>query len=303
MADSLTPLLLDAKKEYSVRLCEIMSPFIMKFLEGTYDAARDVAGDRKALIAFQERLRHVPSWNANIISEYTKVIEQKYDYFSDLMAAVFVSYVKVLSSIKISSQRPNVKLKLPTNELFVHQVYICTARNFYENPYAINESVTVKLQLIANAIETAVRNLLPLGDVLQAYLASAVNSDEKTMNPALSPAQSDEDEQRLPTPQSSSDDEEEEDDFQEERMVPFGAPPPQPPPLYTPPQPPHHVSEPPPPPPSTPPPMSSLPPIPHVPFPQQQQQQPVLSATSHPFPSQTSQPLFDDALDGEKQFR
>ena len=222
MADTLTPLLLDAKKEYTLRLSEVMNSFVVQFIDATFRAARKDVGDRKALMEFQDRLRAVPSWNASIISQYTRDIENKYSYFSDLVAAVFVTYVKVLSSIKISAQRPSVKLKLPSNEAFVHQVYVYTAKNFYENPHAARDSQQVKSGLVLNAIETAVRTMLPLGDVLQAYLSSAVN-DDNTMNPIMSPAQSDDEEHevRVPEPESESDS-----DFDEgeEKIIPNMAP-------------------------------------------------------------------------------
>lgn len=191
MADSLTPLLLDAKKEYTKRLAEILTPFLLKYIDTTYAAALEEAGGAKSLVAFQQRLRTVPGWNAGIIREYTAALENKYSYFSDLVAAVFVTMVKVLSSIKLSANRPNVKLKLPTNDAFVHKVYVCTARNFYECPQAARDnSPSQRSHLVAAALETAVRDLLPLGDVLHAYLSSAVNED-KTVNPILSPVHSD----------------------------------------------------------------------------------------------------------------
>jgi hypothetical protein len=221
MADTLTPLLLDAKKEYTLRLSEVMGPFVVQFVDATYRAARKEVGDRKALMEFQDKLRAVPSWNASIISQYTRDIENKYSYFSDLVAAVFVTYVKVLSSIKISSQRPSVKLKLPSNETFVHQVYVYTAKNFYENPHAVRDSQQVKGGLIFNAIEMAVRNMLPLGDVLQAYLSSAVN-DDNTMNPVMSPAQSDDEDGEAQDARATVPDSDSESDFDEgeEKIIP-----------------------------------------------------------------------------------
>jgi hypothetical protein len=309
MADTLTPLLLDAKKEYTLRLAEVMSPFVIKFIDTTYRTAKKEAGERKALLDFQERLRQVPSWNAAIIEDFTRDIENKYSYFSDLVAAVFVTYVKVLSSIKISSQRPNVKLKLPENSSFVHQVYINTAKNFYENPYAVKDSQQSKAILVLNAIETSVRTMLPLGDVLQAYLSSAVNEDN-AINPVLSPAQSVDGNEEEETPPEPSDSESDFED-NEEKVIsgvtdpsaptdpsgttdPFG--PTDNPPVISPinqPFPDDATPPPPPPPPQptyvpTPP-----PPTPHQPYGAPQQQQP-----QH-FP----RPLFDDAVDGEHQFR
>ena len=224
MADTLTPLLLDAKKEYTLRLSEVMSPFVVQFVDATYRAARKEVGDRKALMDFQDRLRSIPSWNAAIISQLTRDIENKYSYFSDLVAAVFVTYVKVLSSIKISSQRPSVKLKLPSNESFVHQVYVHTAKNFYENPYAVRDSQQIKAALVLTAIETAVRTMLPLGDVLHAYLSSAVN-DDNTINPIMSPAQSDDEDPEPPGDlQSPVSDSESDFDEGEEKIIPSAGP-------------------------------------------------------------------------------
>lgn len=297
MADTITPLLLDAKKEYTMRLSEIMSPFVIQFIDATYRSAKKEVGERKAYIEFQERLRQVPTWNSAIIAGYTRDIENKYAYFSDLMAAVFVTYVKVLSSIKISAQRPSVKLKLPTNEAFVHQVYIYTAKNFYENPYAVRDSQQTKAGLVLNAIEIAVRNMLPLGDVLQAYLSSAVN-DDNTMNPVLSPAQSvDENHEVQEMPESDS-----ESDFDEgeERIIP-GVSEEKEEPVISPINHPFPAPNAP-----TPPPSAPLPsPFPSAPTPPSQAfVQPTQPQYSHPPPPPPHpRPLFDDAIDGEHQFR
>lgn len=183
--DGLNPLLLDAKREYMTRLSEVVSPFVIKFLDTAYAAALDECGHTKALLAFQKVLRQVPLWNAAQIKDTTQKIENKYSFLGDLIAAVFVSYVKVLSSIRISTQRPNVKLRLPTNDAFIHKVFETTARAFYENPQAIHDRLQ-KQKLVNCSIEMAVRDMLPLKDVLQAYLSTAVD-DDQTFNPVLSP--------------------------------------------------------------------------------------------------------------------
>jgi hypothetical protein len=323
MADALTPLLLDAKKEYSIRLCEIMSPLVLKFIDTTFRKAHENVGSRDSLIAFQEQLRCVPEWNSTIIRNHTQAIETKYSYFSDLIAAVFVTHVKVLSSIKLSSQRPNIKLKLPTNEAFVHQVYISTAKNFYENPYAAqNRDRSFRIQLISSAIESAVRAMLPMGDVLQAYLASAVNNDH-TVNPVLSPAQSGDEndsESDGDDNSTSSSFEEEADEEQGEqggpdKIVMFDQ---EPAPTHLPQAQAHDslgiayhspTAAPPPPPPPPP----QIQPLPTPPLPAPPLPAPALSAPAHqqPYIQQAQQqqqpimkePFFADASDGEHQFR
>lgn len=207
MSDSLQPILIDAKKEYQVRLTELMTPFLMQYVNGTYAHAEEEVGSRKALMEFQRILHAVPQWNSSIIRERTEAIEKKYSFFSNLVAAVFVATIKVLSSIRISSQRPNIKLKLPSNDAFVHKVYVCVARNFYENVTVMRDGdIATKKRMICNGIETAVRDMLPLGEVLTAYLSTAV--DDNQVNPVLSPVQSD-DEDAVSSIESSSSEEDE----------------------------------------------------------------------------------------------
>ena len=222
MAENLNPLLLDAKREYSLRLAEIMSPFVVQFMEYTYVRVLKDVGNRKSLMQFQKEMQAIPGWNTAIIKDKTAAITAKYPYFDDLMAAVFVTYVKVLSSIKISSARPNIKLKLPGIESFVHQVYVASAKNFYDKVYVMQTTNPgEKEKLVADAIEVAVRTLLPLGDVLQAYLTNAVDEDRKTVNPILSPIPSDDEADPLVENADEDEDEDEADDeFEENKFVP-----------------------------------------------------------------------------------
>lgn len=214
MTDNLNPLLLDAKREYSLRLSEIMSPFVMSTLNTMYTKAIHDAGHMKSLIEFQKQLQTIPQWNSCVIKELSSNITSKYPFFEDLVAAVMVTYVKVLSSIRISSSRPNIKLKLPSVDAFVHQVYISTAKNFYENARVMQTTDRqTKHQLIADGIESAVRVLLPLGDVLQAYLTNAVDESRSTVNPVHSPVKSEIVDDDVQKEEEEQDDDDDDDDF------------------------------------------------------------------------------------------
>ncbi len=292
--DSATPFMLEAKREYLTRLCDDLAPFILKDLRATYDAAR-AKDANKALLNFQNELRAIPKWNAGIIREKTEIIEARCPWLSNLIAAVFVSFIKVMSSVRVSQhERPNIRLKLPTNDAFVHQVYVETARTFYETPDRIRQGDSQsRIAIVQAAIETAVRDQLPLQDILQAYLGKSVD-DEGTMAPVLSPVHSDDDE---PTPaaddsgferaaeafsESSSDDEEPD---EEPKVIPV------------PPAPGHYQAPPPapaayPPPAPAPTPVAPLPPPPHqLPAPSQ------LPVPSQ-IPPARPRPVFDDAEDG-----
>jgi hypothetical protein len=304
--DTLTPFLLEAKREYLTRLSDDLSPIILRDMRALYEEAKKEQPS-KALYSFQSRLKQIPKWNASLVREKTASVETKSPYLSSLIAAVFVSFIKVMSSVRVSQdEKPNIRLKLPTNDAFVHQVYVETARKLYENPELVRQvSSSDRIALVQVAIETTVRDQLPLQDILQAYLGKSVD-DEGTMAPVLSPVHSDEDE---PTPvaddsdfqrtgqvdeafsESSSESEEEEEAQPKFIPMPDSTPSQQPHPQQPHPQQPQPMPQP-------------MPqPQPMHPYPQQHRVQlPASYQQQHPpQPPHVPQPpkaLFDDADDG-----
>ena len=166
MADSLTALLIDAKKEYSARLCEIVSPPLAHYMQCLYRADETV----NRYISFQRQLSQIPFWNTYIIQEKTSEITRKFPYFENLMAACIVSNVKVLSSIRLSSDRPNIKLKLPGVDVFVHELYKQTAQALYYYPTLMDCGIDKLNETIFESIERAIRRLIPFDDILSSYL-------------------------------------------------------------------------------------------------------------------------------------
>ena len=205
--DTLSPFLIDAKREYLARMTDALTPIIVfKEFKRMYDAAQKARGD-KALLIFQRDLQKIQSWNAGTVREKTQAIENKYSWLSQLIAMLFVSFIKVMSSVRVTNtDRPNIRLKLPTNDVFIHKVYVETARAYYENPYLIRRNDTeVHQAIVQKAIETTVRDELPLQDILEAYLGKSVDGDG-TMAPILSPVHSeDEDAEAAPADDSTFD--------------------------------------------------------------------------------------------------
>ena len=173
----LTPLLIDATKEYVGQLTDILAPYVVNHLVGLYMAAQKQAPKAHTL-TFQNALRAIPQWNSNTVQQHTADIQNKYSFLGDLIAACFVAYVKILSSVKLHQQKPNIRLKLPTNDAFVHKVYIHTAREFYATPALLRADRAVKVGIIRAAVEASVRDMLPIEDILKAYLGNTVDSEE-----------------------------------------------------------------------------------------------------------------------------
>lgn len=182
MDTGLTPLLIDAKKEYVGQLTDVLAPYVLNRFVNLFMAARRAA-PKTPILAFQKALRDIPSWNAGTIVEYTQEIQSKYTFLGDLIAACFVAYVKILSSVKLHQQKPNIRLKLPSNDAFVHKVYVHAAREFYTTPALINADRATKVAVVKMAVETSVRDMLPIEDILKAYLGNTVDASDNSMLP------------------------------------------------------------------------------------------------------------------------
>lgn len=171
----LTALLLDAKAEYRLQMEDVVTPSIVETIGGLWDMSVAEGGSRDGILVFQKYLRGIPGWNASVISNKTKEITYTYPYFEDLIAACIIAQLKIMSSIKLSQEKPTVQLKLPTPETFLHEVYIQTARRIYDNPFMISGASNLDVVLapvVSDAIEKTIRKMIPFKDVLIAYLQS-----------------------------------------------------------------------------------------------------------------------------------
>lgn len=174
-----TAVLVDAKRMYTAQLCDALHPTILSIFENIYSGC---VNQKKPLVAFMTRLKESPVWNNGIIKKYTDMLVGKCPWLKDLLAAVFVSHVKVLTSVRLGNNKPHIKLKIPSNETYVHAVLVDVAQELYSNPYLIQQndlkSKAVKKELVCKCIDNNVRNLLPIKDILQAYMGSSVSNNE-----------------------------------------------------------------------------------------------------------------------------
>lgn len=173
----LSPLLVSAKDEYIRQIADVIAPFAINVVNTLYTAAKKNAGFGKPTRDFQAKLREIPVWNQSMIDAQVVAITNKYKYFPELVAAAFVSYVKILSSVKIHSHKPHIQLKLPADDVFVHKVFVNVAKTFYLDPALVKSPREIRLAIVRNAVETSVRELLPTEDILRAYLGGSVDAD------------------------------------------------------------------------------------------------------------------------------
>ena len=109
--------------------------------------------------------------------QHTDNITNRCAWFNDLLAAVFVSCVKILSAVRLNKDNKKISLKLPTNEVFIQTCYNNAAKDLYRDPYIYHETQNEherndKLyERFCMCIETSVKELIPVQQILQTYMS------------------------------------------------------------------------------------------------------------------------------------
>ena len=170
-------ILVEAKREYLGQLCELMCPVMIENFEKMYEEAYTMSKGRKVLMMFQKLLKEVPNWSDAMSKQHADNIANRCAWFNDLLAAVFVSCVKILSSVRLGKENKKISLKLPSNEVFIQTCYNNVAKDLYKDPYIFSESQSEYVrndklfERFIVAIEASVRELIPVQQILQTYMS------------------------------------------------------------------------------------------------------------------------------------
>src|SRR6056300_1636967 len=176
MSDPLN-ILVEAKREYIGQLCLLMCPVMIETFETMYEEAYKLTKGRKVLVMYQKLLKEVPNWSDAMSKQHTDNISNRCAWFNDLLAAVFVSCVKILSAVRLNKDNKKISLKLPTNEVFIQTCYNNAAKDLYRDPYIYHETQNEhtrndKLyERFCICIETSVKELIPVQQILQTYMS------------------------------------------------------------------------------------------------------------------------------------
>jgi hypothetical protein len=183
-------ILVEAKKEYTNQLLQILKPRIYEGFKSIYDDTVSILGKEyieyntqssSVIKSFQKALRDIPLWNQEMINrEYDRILNSsKCDYFEDLIETVFITNIKILSSVQINSNDSvGLQVNIPSPVHFIHKCYIESAKEIYKNPYVFENSKNMtpkekhtnirdSLTYVENSINSAIRELLPIRDILK----------------------------------------------------------------------------------------------------------------------------------------
>lgn len=172
-----------AQREYMQQLNDVMVPFLMANFDQMYERAVKDSKGKNILRQFQEYLRDIKNWNQGMVQDATKEIVDSCGYFDKLLAAVFVGYVKILSSVRLTDAKRKIPIRLPKNTDFVFKVYEECAKTIYKDPYWMGEDLSdddkidKMLEINSVALDKVLKAMIPVNKILETYM-SAVPGDE-----------------------------------------------------------------------------------------------------------------------------
>jgi hypothetical protein len=160
---------------------------IESFWEIWLEAKKESQGKSTTRV-FQELLRGVKTWNSSISHKHTESIIKAEPLFPNLLAAVFVIHVKILSAIRTDKKSKKICIKLPANDLFVQECYMRCAKDLYDAPSIIvdqkseEERNTELRRRFCIQIAEVIESLIPTAEILNTYLPLPATGEDLDMD-------------------------------------------------------------------------------------------------------------------------
>jgi hypothetical protein len=100
----------------------------------------------------------------------------------DLITAIFVSHVKILSCVRLKSDNKSIKIKVPSLNTFLHKLIIKCCETIYYKPWIINGDKHIIIEIIRISVEDTITNQIPIEYILNEYLSGAFSSDDNSFD-------------------------------------------------------------------------------------------------------------------------
>jgi hypothetical protein len=134
--------LVEAKREYLFALCNVIIPHMNMAFYKMYVDGEQMCKGVQPLIQFQKLMREVPHWNQTIVKERTKEISDDYPMFEKLLSITYVSFIKIMISVRLSSEKRKLTIKKIDPEYFVHMCYKKAAIELFKKPEIFAKGVS-----------------------------------------------------------------------------------------------------------------------------------------------------------------
>lgn len=191
-SDAVLSVYSDARAEYTKQLCVFLVPaYFQFFIEVLEKSKQDmVAQPKRTLWQFQTYLNEVHDWNMEKVHNEIQRINTNSgcDYLEDLLTAVFIAHTKVLTAIRLSSNKKKIEINVPKVEHFLFKVLCETSKLLWSSTYLFRDDVSSIEkqqnyrsieQIINEGILQAVRSLVPVKSILKDFVGNDSGEGEE----------------------------------------------------------------------------------------------------------------------------
>ena len=185
-------ILTTTKDVYINQIINYLQKFLYEGILSIYKDSMDI-DKRNRFNLLKKHLGDIPKWNSIIIdSEYKRFLEENDEKkFERLIRATFLTYTKILSSVKMNQKKKTkVTVVIPDNRAFIHNCYIESAREFYKNVNLLDhdlknidkqKNLKESLIIINDSIKKCIECMLPIDDIIsQNLLEESEESEEES---------------------------------------------------------------------------------------------------------------------------
>ena len=113
-SDSILSVYSDARAEYTKQLCVFLVPAYFQFFINLLEKSKQamITTPKRSLWQFQNYLNEIHDWNMEKVNNEIHTIYTNCgcDYLDDLLTAVFIAYTKVLTAIRLSSNKKKIEI-------------------------------------------------------------------------------------------------------------------------------------------------------------------------------------------------
>jgi len=190
-SDSILSVYSDARAEYTKQLCVFLVPAYFQFFIELLERAKTEtsAEPKRSLWQFQNFLNEIHDWNMEKVNNEIHRINTNSgcDYLEDLLTAVFIAHTKVLTAIRLSSNKKKIEINVPKVEHFLFKVLCETSKLLWSSTYLFRDGIPgIEKQqnyrsiehIINEGIIQAVRNLIPVRAILKDFVNNDNNNDD-----------------------------------------------------------------------------------------------------------------------------
>ena len=178
-------LMIEAKKDYTDRLLDILEEPIFFQLKNIYNDSKDLCQQENTptnvLMVFQDKLERIAKWSTREITRHYQHVckTSNCNYLDELIKVLYIVHIKTLSSVHHKLYNAKLDLRVPTGSQFVHSAYLDISRELYKAPYLLSDHVDSyeyqkNLREVRSLIRTqslyTLRRHLPINDIVTKYL-------------------------------------------------------------------------------------------------------------------------------------